>query len=289
MAINDNTRALILKMQHSEITEYAIYQKIALKTKDAENKAILIRIGDQEKAHADIWQKYTGQSLKPKAYKVFIYTLMHKIFGLVFVLRLMERGENFAQSQYESLANDVPEALLIHQEEAQHEQDLIDILTEERLQYIRSIVLGLNDALVELTGALAGLTFAISNTQIISLSGLITGIAASMSMAASEYLSTHAEGRKDALKSSIYTGTAYVIVVSMLIIPYLLLDNRFIALAIMLSTALVIIFVFNYYMSIALNLSFKKRFLQMAIISMGVATISFVIGLALGALFGVDI
>ena len=46
------------------------------------------------------------------------------------------------------------------------------MLDEERLRYIGSVVLGLNDALIELTGALAGLTLALQNTQLNLLLGL---------------------------------------------------------------------------------------------------------------------
>ena len=47
------------------------------------------------------------------------------------------------------------------------------------------MVLGLNDALVELTGTIAGLTFVLTNTTLIAMAGIITGIAATLSMAAS--------------------------------------------------------------------------------------------------------
>ncbi len=90
-------------------------------------------------------------------------------------------------------------------DEERHENELIDMIDEERLNYMGSVVLGLNDALVELTGALAGFTFAFQDTRIIALTGLITGISASFSMAASEYLSTRHEGGENALKSSIYS------------------------------------------------------------------------------------
>jgi VIT1/CCC1 family predicted Fe2+/Mn2+ transporter len=46
---------------------------------------------------------------------------------------------------------------------------------------------------VELTGALSGLTLAFRNTRLIAMAGLITGIAASLSMAGSEYLATKSE------------------------------------------------------------------------------------------------
>ena len=90
---------------------------------------------------------------------------------------------------------------------------LLSMLDEEALKYMGSVVLGLNDALVELTGALAGLTFAFQNTKLIALTGLITGISASLSMAASEYLSSRADGEENAGRSALYTGIAYIITV----------------------------------------------------------------------------
>ncbi|MDI6704563.1 MAG: VIT1/CCC1 transporter family protein [bacterium] len=82
------------------------------------------------------------------------------------------------------------------------------------------MVLGLNDALVELTGALAGFTFALQNTRVVAMAGLITGVAASLSMTTSEYLSTKSEGgAKSPFKASVYTGSAYVLTVMFLIFP----------------------------------------------------------------------
>lgn len=62
-----------------------------------------------------------------------------------------------------------------------------------RLSYMSSVVLGLNDALVEFTGALAGFTLALNEPRLVALTGSITGVAAALSMAASEYLSTKSD------------------------------------------------------------------------------------------------
>jgi len=105
----------------------------------------------------------------------------------------MERGEVGAQKEYAGLPAEIDQAQAIAQEESAHENALLGMLDEERLRYIGSVVLGLNDALIKLTGALAGLTLALQNTQLIALTGSITGIAAALSMAASEYLSTKTE------------------------------------------------------------------------------------------------
>lgn len=98
-----------------------------------------------------------------------------------------------------------------------------------------------------LTGALAGLTLALQSTPLVAMTGAITGIAAALSMAASEYLSTKAEGDgRDPLRASLYTGVAYIFTVLALILPYLVLRNPYLCLAATLAVAVLIIAFFIY-------------------------------------------
>ena len=57
----------------------------------------------------------------------------------------------------------------------------------------------------------------------------------------------------------------------------------------MLLSAIAIIAAFNYYIAVAKDLSFKKRFGEMAGISLSVAALSFVIGLLVKHFLGIDI
>lgn len=280
---------MIEKFQKGELTEFHIYTRIAKREKNSENKKILINIAKDELKHHDIWAGILERRVRPNRIKIFLYSLLNFFFGYTFTLKIMESGEEDAKKKYEVIGEYFDIAHKISHEEEEHEKELLNLLNEERLNYVGSMVLGLNDALVELSGTLAGLTFAFSDTRLISLSGLITGIAASLSMAASEFLSSKAEGRADALKSSLYTGAAYVITVAILILPYLLFSNPYIALGIMLGSVVLIIFLFNFYVSVAKNLNFKKRFLQMAVISLGVAVLSFAIGILVKQVLGVSI
>ena len=216
---------IIKRMQQSELTESVIYAEIAKFAKGEENKEVLNRLAKEEHAHYEIWKKYTGLDMKPEIGKVLKFKLIARILGFTFAVKLMERGEMNAQEEYDALAHEVEESILIRQQEEEHEQALLGMLDEERLQYVGSMVLGLNDALVELTGSLAGFTFAMQNTRLIALSGLIIGISATFSMASSEFLAARSEGRSDALKSCTYTGIAYLITVILLILPYLLLGT----------------------------------------------------------------
>jgi VIT1/CCC1 family predicted Fe2+/Mn2+ transporter len=97
-------------------------------------------------------------------------------------------------------------------------------------------------------------------------------------MAASDSLAKRSENDPRAARSALYTGITYIITVILLIIPYLLLQNAFIAMAITLGTAVLIIYLFTYYLSIAKDLNFLRRFLEMAVISLGVAALSFGVG-----------
>ena len=282
---------IIKKMQQSELTESVIYEKIAAFAKGEENKKTLRRLAQEEKAHYQIWNKYTGLDMKPETGKVIRYSLIARILGFTFAVKLMERGEENAQEEYEKLAKEIPESAMIRQQEEEHETALLGMLDEERLQYVGSMVLGLNDALVELTGSLAGFAFALQNTRLIALSGLIVGISATFSMASSEFLAARSEGRSDALKSCSYTGIAYLLTVIALIAPYLLFPAaQFIpALICMLAVVILIIAGFTYYTSVAQDQPFKSRFMEMALISVSVAVVSFVVGILAKQFLGVDV
>lgn len=281
-------RDAAIAAQRQEVTEYHVYTKLAAVCKDEKNAKVLRSIGEAERRHAGFWRGMTGVDASPDRWRVFIHVLMARILGLTFVLKLMERNEGTASRKYDLLNEALPETKRISREEAEHERQLLAMLDEERLQYVGSIVLGLNDALVELTGALAGFTLALKETKLISLAGLVTGISAAFSMAASDYLSSKAEGDSRAAKSALYTGVAYLITVILLILPFLLLDARFLSLGITLAVVVIIIFCFNYYLSVAKELNFKRRFLEMTFISLGVAAFSFFIGWVLKIALGVD-
>jgi len=289
--VSNKALAIIRRMQQSELTESVIYEKIANFAKGEENKQTLLRLAREEKAHYLVWKKYTGEELKPEKWKILKYTFLARTLGFTFAVKLMERGEEKAQEEYELLAQEVEESVVIRQQEEEHEKALLEMLDEERLQYVGSMVLGLNDALVELTGSLAGFAFALQNTRLIALSGLIVGISATFSMASSEFLAARSEGRSDALKSCSYTGIAYLLTVIALIAPYLIFPvGQYIpALLCMLAVVVLIIAGFTYYTSVAQDQPFKSRFLEMALISISVAVVSFVVGILAKRFLGVDL
>lgn len=286
--MDKKTRKLLISVQRNEITEHFIYKRLAEECKDQKNAEILHTISEQEKQHAAFWQEKTNLKVKPDHWRITHTVFLARLLGLSFVLKQMEKREGTGSKLYNELSNIIPETKFFAEEESIHEQQLLTMLDEERLQYVGSIVLGLNDALVELTGALAGFTLTLGTTRIISLAGLVTGISAALSMAASDYLSSKAEGNKKAKKLAAYTGITYFFTVIFLILPFLLLSSRFFALSLTLLLAVLIIFFFNYYISVAKDLEFKSRFFEMCFISLGVAAFSFFIGYILNSVLGVN-
>lgn len=289
-SLNKQQIRLLKSFQKNEVTEYIIYKRLSKKIKNTDNSKILKEIAEDELKHYNFWKAYTESEVKPNRWKVFKFYCIAVLFGITFSIKLLEKGEEGAQEAYQKACEFIPEAKTIVEDEDNHEKELINMIKEKKLEYVGSIVLGLNDALVELTGTLAGLSFALQHTRLIAIAGLITGIAASFSMAASEYLSNKSEGNvSEALASSLYTGLAYITTVIILIVPYAIFENYLVCLAMTIVFAVLIILIFNYYIAVAKDLNFRKRFTEMFLISMGVAAFSFGIGYLIRLVLGVEI
>lgn len=282
-------RSFLRTQFRGELTEALVYARLAHRHPAGHNRDLLEHIANDERNHAAQLSALLGEEAQPNRFIAARTILIARLFGLTFGLKLMEKGESRAGDAYRSLAAVIPDFESIAQDEDEHEAALLSLLDDERLNYMGAIVLGLNDALVELTGALAGFTFALDGSRLIAMTGLITGLAAAMSMAASAFLSARADGNTSVRhpgKTACYTGIAYVCTVFVLILPYLLIPNVHAALALMLVSALAIIALFNFYLSVAKDAPFRKSFLLMAGLSTGVAVISFGIGYVLNHTLG---
>ena len=216
--LSQEMKKRIITAQKNELTEHFIYEKLSRSVKEKPNRDILKRISGDELKHHDFWKTITGMDVKPYKFKMWAYYLISKIFGIIFAIKLMENGEGEAQINYDDISQSIPAAKDIIQDEHDHENELIAMIDEERLRYIGAIVRGLNEALVELTGALAGLTLALQSANLIATAGLIIGVAMSLSLAGTEYLATKSEAsHQRPFKAAIYTGFANVVTVLFLI------------------------------------------------------------------------
>ncbi len=293
--MDEERRVRLLKLQRMEATETEVYRRLARMQKDEVNRSILEGISLEEERHEAVIAGMTGEKVLPDMRKVRRQIMLARLFGFTFSVKMMESTEQDAAAEYRELGLDD-----IADEEEAHEENMIGMLDEERLRYSGSVVLGMSDALVELTGALAGLTFALQSLNLVALAGLVTGISASFSMGASEYLSSRAEKKSEsAVKAAFFTWISYLITVLMLVSPYLLfssgspdfqgLEPHIQALVCTFIIGLLIVAVFNFYVSVVEGVSFRSRFIEMAAILGVVSLISYGIGIALRGILGVEV
>ncbi len=91
------------------------------------------------------------------------------------------------------------------------------------------------------------------------------------------------------MKASLYTGITYLATVLILSAPYLLLSDYRLSLAIMFLSISLIVYVFTFFISITKETSFRRMFLEMILISLGVAAVSFIIGWFARILFRIEV
>lgn len=279
----------LIKAQINEITEHHIYLKLSELEKEKEKSQILKKISDEELKHYKILSKITGAEPGPRRFKVFLTVLLAMIFGYQFALKKMENGEKGAEKLYAEFKKDFQELELLVKEEEEHEQKLISLINEKRLQYMSSVVLGLNDGIVELLGTVAGLSIALKNSVVVGLTAGIMGIAACLSMSASEYLSTKVEKERSPIAAAIYTAVSYFIAVVAVVAPFLFIKSPFLALLLSFFLVLILIAFLNYYISVVREESFGKRWIEMVGVVLITSLISFTIGFLVNKYLGIEV
>lgn len=277
--------------QQDELNSAVLYGQIAKDVKNEKERETLLLIAKDEQKHALVFERYTGRKLTPNYFRIRLFLLIRFLLGYTFLIKFLEYRENRGIQSYQADFDQIPEVRQILADEEKHEKILMDLLDEDRLHYMGDIILGMNDALVELTGSLAGYTLAMQNAKIIAMAGLITGVSATLSMAGSGYLAAREDAGKNAVKSTVIIGLSYFITVVLLILPYLIVPaNAYLwALLATILIALLIIAGFNFYISVAKDRPFGKGFWSMAGISIGVAVISFAVGYIVKDVLGISL
>lgn len=168
----------------------------------------LAEIAEMERKHTGFWAEFLRKrgcgmvSVKADGLKLALYVLMFRVMGLGFTLRILELGEQEAVELYSEvlespeLDNGEREALReILKDELVHEQEFVEEASrfKELLSHIRDAVLGMNDGLVEVLSATAGLAGVYGSPFYMALGGLIVGVAGALSMGLGAFTSVRAQ------------------------------------------------------------------------------------------------
>lgn len=289
--MNEKLTKQFLKYQEYEKLHAIIYKELGEISKDTKNGELLLQLSEIEERHFIFLKNITQQETKIDNRKIRFTILAAKLLGVTFVIKYLEKKESELRERIKNSSLESKELIEYMQTEFDYEDTLQSQLEDEKLFYISAIILGLDDALVEISGSLAGYTFVIDNPKIIAMVGFITGVAATLSMAAAEYLSVKSDesSKLNYKKAALYTGIVYILTVSCLIFPYALNLNKFVSLILMMMIGLFIVFIFNFYVAITTKTKILTRFFRMSAIIVTVAIISFSIGYLVQQIFDIRI
>ncbi len=285
----DSLAKKLLKYQRNEITEHLAYLNLA-KISKGKNAILLKKIAEDELSHYHQFRKYTGKDVHPNRVKVFFYSFVTVILGLTFTMKMMENGEEAAEENYEAIEDSFPEIKKIIIDEVNHEKLLLAEIEDEHLNYLGSIALALNNSAQEFTGIAVGLTFAIQDAKITGSTTLVSGLAATLAMMASEYLSQKTENQEGSkgkpLKAALYAGGIYLAMVLLIVTPYFIFQSHIHAMLVTISAVFIVMVIFTFFMSVVKDLKFGKVLFEALSITAMVVVASYAIGMLAGKYLG---
>lgn len=278
---------LVLRYAKEELFNVHLYSWLARVAITAELRAIMERFAAQERTHYDFWRQWLSEDVPVSSARLWWYKLLIKLFGISFILRLLEQKEHETIEEYRRIAPRLPPdaratLLRLIEDEEKHEAEFLEAIRSEepRLRYLGFIVLGLSDAIIEVTGVHAGFLGVSHRPLTAGVAGLIVGFAASISMASAAYLQAKQNPSVSAARSALYTGASYIIAVVLLALPYFGLASMAGAFWASVGLAIVMILGFVYYSAVV----FERSFRQEALESLGVLTATAILSYGFGEL-----
>lgn len=268
-----------------EYSDYALYERLS-RTIDGGSPfaEVLKTLSETEHGHYEFWKKYVPDE-KPKLNTAKLYwtLFLRRVFGLTFASRYLDRHEASVVKEYQALAHLIPESDRgdfdrMVEDEKQHENEFARKIESSAIQYISFVVLGLADALVEISGIHAGSLGIYAKTEIAGLAGVIAGAAASLAMASAAYAQAKQGFKGSARLSATYTGVSYFITAVVLATPYFLTTSMITALPASLVLAVVILAVTTYYSTVISAKPFYRDFAEILAILLAVTVVLYVFG-----------
>ena len=286
---------LAAKSAEDEYADGRVYMALSRRENNPEFKKALENIADGERSHYDFWRSYAPEAkVSSKRLRMYVILLLRMILGLTFTLKLMERHEAKLHKSYRQIAASIPPSdtlrfqAMMESEEGQEDQ-LISKIQENRVKYMSFIVLGLADAVVEISGIHAGSLGIYGRTQLAALAGIIAGMAASIAMGTAAYAQAKQGFQGSAKWSAIYTGVSYMITAVLLAMPYFLTVNMADALGASLVVGVLLVAAMTFYDTVISGRAFKRQFGEIAGIILGASLVLFLAGTLAGQYLGIRI
>ena len=275
-----------------EWSDYTLYERLS-KTVASNSpfSEVLRMLSATEHGHYEFWKKYVPEE-KPKLDKLKLYWVLflRRFLGLTFATRYLDRHESNVVAEYAGLAPLIPEADKVAfdvmvADEREHEKAFALKVESSAVEYISFVVLGLADALVEISGIHAGWLGLFEKTEIAGLAGVIAGGAASLAMASASFAQAKQGFKGSARLSAAYTGVSYFITAVILATPYFLTRDMILALGSSLTLAVVILAITTWYSIVIQQKPFFKDFAEILAILFATTILVFALGTIVSTAF----
>lgn len=259
------------------------------------SRSVLLEMASHEERHYRFWSSIVGGCGVGFLWlRILVALIMALLFGATVTIKILERKESETIERYRGLlkyfeGSEREELERIIADEIKHENYLADNIAEERIKYLGFIVLGLSDAIIEISGIHAGTLGVYENTVMAGLAGLIAGVAASMAMAAAAYAQAKQGGMGRPGTSAMYTGVAYLLTAIVLAIPYFIIHEIFVAFAMSIALSIVILAYISTYSSVLYNRNYIREIVETTAIILGVSAALYILGTLISQVFGISI
>jgi len=268
-----------------ELLDHELYARLAARERNERNRKLLEELARDELRHHLFWSKLAGSvrlGLGDRLKLRLLFTLS-MLAGKTFTIKLLERGEAATVGEYRRAAAELggelaAELARVIEDEERHESGLAGSLDELVVRQLGSIALGVSDAIIELTGVLAGFAGYTGSPLQVAAAGLIVGVSAALSMAAAAYSQAKHERGKSPRTAAAFTGLFYMLTVLALVAPLLLGVPVTIGVALSLACALAILAAFSFYSAVVMERPFLREYLENAAVIIAVSLVGYAFG-----------
>jgi len=279
-----------------EYLDFTLYDRLSKRVRgNSSFSDALQQLSVTEKRHYEFWKKFLPQG-EPKysRAKLLLVLFFYRVFGITFAIRYLERHESRTIEEYKSVESLVPaedraDFDAVIRDEEEHEKEFSKRVESASVRYISFIVLGLADALVEISGIHAGSLGIYEVTEYAGLAGIIAGGAASLAMASAAFAQAKQGFQGSARLSAIYTGVSYFVTAIILAAPYFLTHVMVDALGTSLVLAVIILAMATYYSSVISGKPFPREFAEILAILFGATVALFLFGTFIRNAVGITI
>ncbi len=268
-----------------EWSDSTLYERLSKTvSSDSPFAEVLDQLSATEHRHFEFWRKYVpGEEPRLAKVKLYWVLFLRRFLGLTFATRYLDRHESNVVKEYQGLSRLIPEGdreayEAMVEDEREHEKAFAQKVESSAVRYISFVVLGLADALVEISGIHAGSLGFYDVTELAGLAGVIAGGAASLAMASAAFAQAKQGFRGSARLSATYTGVSYFITALLLATPYFLTSNMVFALTSSLMVAVVILAVTTWYSIVIQEKPFLRDFVEILAILFAATIILYAFG-----------